>query len=128
MANATDALEAQIAALEAELSKDVRYRSLITLRGVLSDLKPSPPMVTLPPGHKVVPMTKEERVRVEVTEFLKAHGNRAHRKELASKMVDLEFLAEDTAVDNLSVYLSRWEEFESDGRGFVVLRQPVMRR
>jgi hypothetical protein len=110
------------AALEAEMSKDARYRKLVELRKALAEFRSDPADFKVPEGYKLVPLTKEEKVRSETERYLKQHQYRAHRSAIAAHLVEVGLLANDKApTESLSVYLTRWPEFKSQGRGWFAL-------
>lgn len=122
-----DSVEQQVvaleASLEAEMSKDPRYRKLVELRKALDEFRSSiPANVKVPEGYKLVPLTKEEKLRIAAAKYLRQHQYRAHRKDIAAHLVSIGLLVNDAKpVDSLSVYLTRWPEFQSQGRGWVAL-------
>jgi hypothetical protein len=71
-------------------------------------------------GFKMVPMTKEERVREETKRYLSRRPNRtAHRATIADYLASHNGpLREDrNAIKVLSQYIVRWPEFVTDGEG-----------
>lgn len=74
-------------------------------------------------GYKLVPMTKEERIREEVTSYLARRPNKtAHRAAIADFLVQRGVMgSEKHTIKNLSVYLTRWPEFKASGDGHYTL-------
>ena len=120
-----ESLTAEIQALETELSQDTRYRRLLALRGIRKEYEPAPTegAAGVPDGYKLVPLTKEERARYEARDFLRQNENRVHRRKLMDHLVRKGIMREDQSIEVISVYLTKWDEFESDGKGFVLLRE-----
>ncbi len=74
-------------------------------------------------GYKLVPLTKQERVREELRRYLKHRkGRTSHRAQLADQLVQLGVLGtEKNIVQTVSVYLAKWPEFVADGNGNITL-------
>jgi hypothetical protein len=71
-------------------------------------------------GFKMVPMTKEERVREEAGRYLSRRPNRtAHRANIADYLASNNGpLSEDRSpIKAFSMYAVRWPEFVTDGEG-----------
>lgn len=120
-----EAMKAKIEALETELSGDSRYRQLVRLRDTLKEFEQaSAPKSAVPPGFKLVLMTKEEKVYEGAKGFLKVHEVALVRK-IAKYLVDQGVLPEgDEGVRQLRIYLSKWrDEFVTEGRGWVRLAE-----
>jgi hypothetical protein len=88
---------------------------------------PSAMVVASQDGFKIVPMTKEERIRQLTRQYLSRRRNKtAHRANIA------EFLASDNGplsedkspIKAFAVYVVRWPEFVSDGAGNYTLVEP----
>lgn len=84
--------------------------------------RPSPGGPAIP-GYKLVPLTKEERVRHEIRHYLKHRkDNTAHRAQIADQLVQIGvFENMKNIVQTVSVYLSKWPEFAADGSGNITL-------
>ena len=125
MSSVVETLEAEITRLKAELASDSRYRLLVRTEELLAEHRggKSPGTGGIPEGYKLVPLSKEEKIRVEATKFLKDRHYRAHRTDIAQRLVDLGIMdPEKNPVQNLSVYFARWSEFESQGKGWYALK------
>ncbi len=71
-------------------------------------------------GYKIVPMTKEERVREEIRRYLSRRANKtAHRANIADYLASHSGpLSNDkNPLKALSTYVIRWPEFVTDGEG-----------
>lgn len=84
--------------------------------------KPAEPAVDLGPaipGYKLVPLTKEERVRSEIRRYLRFRkGLTAHRAHIADQLTQLGVVGtEKNAISTVTNYMTRWPEFISDGEG-----------
>lgn len=146
MSDLTAALENELVALEAELSKDARYRRLVRVRDLLAEYK-SPDEIeahtlaretaawmlagkpVLYDGFKTVTvaLTKAERLRAATLKFLRECKGRVHRRELVAHLMEIGEYPADTKnpVNSFAVYLAKWNEFASDGRGNVILIDSV---
>jgi len=92
------------------------------LREFVADADEIPDGVVVPAkdGFKMVPMTKEDRVRELTKQYLSSRPNKtAHRATIAEYLASNEGpLSHDrTPVKALSVYIARWPEFKTDGAG-----------
>jgi hypothetical protein len=141
-------LENELATLEAELSSDARYRRLVRVRDLLAEYQsaddaearalaretatwmaraPVPYATALPDGFKTVnvALTKAERLRIATQKFLRECKGRVHRKALVKHLMDIGEYPEDTKnpVNSFAVYLAKWDEFASDGRGNVIFME-----
>lgn len=77
-------------------------------------------------GFKVVPMSKEERIRKEAAKYLHRRPNHtAHRTQIVDHLITHEIMGgEKSSVKTLSVYFARWPEFVSVGDGNYQLQEP----
>jgi len=75
--------------------------------------------VSMNDAFKMVPKTKEDRVREEATRYLLNRKNySAHRAQIADHLTVLGVMGtEKQTISSLSVYLARWSEFVADGHG-----------
>jgi hypothetical protein len=76
-------------------------------------------------GFKVVPMSKEERIRIEAANYLRRRANRtAHRAQIAEHLIANDIMGrEKSSIKTLAVYFARWSEFVADGEGNYQLRE-----
>jgi DNA-binding PadR family transcriptional regulator len=87
---------------------------------------PATPEGTEIAGYKLVPMTKEERIREESRKYLMKRANKtAHRAQIADHMVGIGVMGTEKAtIKSLAVYYARWEEFVANGDGTYTLKEP----
>jgi hypothetical protein len=135
-------LQKELTALVSEIAeepRDPRKRKIDGIRGLLEeygikipDPFPEPQFTysnghvdgvapdldgfTVPDGYKIVPLTKEEKMRQEVTKFLTGKTE-VHRSEIHGHLIKEGIMKEGESISALAVYLGRWPEFQSDGRG-----------
>jgi hypothetical protein len=95
-----------------------KYVLIETVAGAAED--PTGVLVASEDGFKMVPMTKEERVREETRRYLSKRANKtAHRASIA------DYLASHSGpLSNVrsplkiwAVYVTKWPEFTTDGQG-----------
>lgn len=128
------ALKAEIAALDAEIRADPRHRKLQRLRDTLDEYEPQRApevhqgIVGLGGNGSLVAnatvLTKEERVRAEVTRLCQQHGT-LHRKDILKHLMTAGLMGtEKDPLQALAIYLSNWkDEFDFDGNGNWSLRK-----
>ncbi len=102
--------------------KRMRADGVLDKRGkkyVLPNSDPHPTGVGVAPGFKVVPMTKEERIKEETARYLgKRKYRKAHRTQILEHLMNVGIMGtEKKSLGALTIYLSRWPEFQSDGDG-----------
>jgi len=70
-------------------------------------------------GYKLVPLSKEEKVREECRRYLSHRkANTAHRTQIADRLVEIGLLGtEKSVVGTIAVYMAKWPEFSADGSG-----------
>ena len=124
MANIVTSLHQELAALEADIRSDPRYRKIERIRALLSEYgaDESGTPVAAPPtnfGHKrsATSDTKKDRVRDVIGEVLTVKGN-AHRSELLRALTDRGIMGQEKdPMASLAAYLSDFKEFKNIGVG-----------
>jgi hypothetical protein len=132
MANIIPSLRQELAALEADIRSDPRYRKIERIRALLSEygsdepqasaVAPSPANV----GHRRTPAydTKKDRVRGVIREVFTVKGS-AHRSEILKTLTDRGIMGQEKdPMASLAAYLSDFKEFKNIGLGQWTLASP----
>ena len=122
MTTIVQSLRQELAALEADIRSDPRYRKIERIRALLSEYDDEPQVsVAAQPNvwHRRSPMadTKKDRVRGVISEVLTVKGN-AHRSELLKTLIDRGIMGQEKdPMASLAAYLSDFKEFKNIGVG-----------
>jgi len=130
MTDFIEALSAELAALEAELASDPRYRKIAGLRSLLAEYKRIvPPTRAGMLLHKLsvrAPQTNSKKSRVHdgIVSFLAAHPG-AHRSELLSDLIGKGLMGDEKdPMASLAAYLSDFRsELQNNGQGHWSLKE-----
>jgi hypothetical protein len=128
MSNIVDVLSGELAALEAELENDPRYRKIARIRSLLDEYKRVVPTISLnasPIRSRTPPInSKKNRVHDAIMSFLAAHPG-THRSELLSDLTDRGLMGDEkNPMASLAAYLSDFRsELKNLGQGHWSLKE-----
>lgn len=121
------ALKQELAQLQAELERDPRYEKIQKIRALLEVYEPVR-VRTSPFGKAAAPAnhpaagdeedgSKAAKVRAEINALLSKNGT-THRQTILAHLIGKKLMGhEKKPIRSLASYLSRWDEFISDGQG-----------
>jgi hypothetical protein len=133
MPNIVPSLRQELAALDAELRADPRYRKIERIRALLSEYGDEEPQAASvahqPPANlwrrRSAPSdSKKERVRAVIRETLAAEGS-AHRSALLKTLMDRGIMGQEKdPMGSLAAYLSDFKDVKNTGGGRWTLEPP----
>jgi hypothetical protein len=121
MSHIVDALQQELAQLDAELERDdPRYRKIKHIRGLLAEYsgKSEPKPVIERGADEAETFSKKETVKREIEKFLRKEGS-AHRSKILDMLVAKSLMGrESNPMQSLAIYLSGFSDlFVSEGQG-----------